>query len=365
MHLQICWDIVPSKKFLYTSLTFGWSLAALLFVVTMALTGVSYRFGDTCHVNPSHALADFWIPLLVMAGIATLLQCGTLLYCSKVYLANAWSDDDSSTNSGDLPSYTPSMRTTSARLVWQRVKKIVMIQWRSMAVLVFLLVDIIFFSIVWIELDDAITKIHAGKTDHLMPFLACIIINPSLKDRATCYPLGQEALISERISVSVLLLLALTGLQTGVLMIRTSMYVGWKDLFSSHFGRRKEFVSLDAKRDSSDPRAVPMMGIGSPTPRVTSAGTAVTTETGATAQSMTSSKGQKSPYFAQQQFERAYRQQSGSFSVPRPSSANASPRAVYERSEGAPQWPMLAPIRSPTNQSTSEKHHEKDNHSRI
>jgi hypothetical protein len=280
-------------------------------------------------------------------------------------MANAWSEDSSSTNSSDLPSYTPSTRTTSARVVWQRVKKIVMIQWRSMAVLAFLLVDIIFFSIVWIELDDAITKIHQGKTDHLMPFLACIIINPSMEERARCFPLGQEALISEKISVSVLLLLALTGLQTGLLMIRTTMWVGWKDLISSRFGRRKEFVSLDAKRDSSDPRIIPMMGMNSPNPRITSAGTADTGETGRTTHSMDSSKGHKSPLFAQQQFERTYRQPSGSFSVPRPESATNSPRPTYDGPEATSQWPILAPIRPATSHETSTDHNNNNNHNRI
>jgi hypothetical protein len=365
MHLQICWDIVPGKKFFYSSLGFGWGVAAAIFFTCMALTGVSYRFGDTCHVNPGHALADFWIPLLIMAGIATLLQLGTLLYCCKVYMVNAFSDDSSSTNSSDLPSYTPSTRTHSARVVWQRVKKIVMIQWRSMAVIAFLLVDIIFFSIVWIELDDAITKIQSGNTDHLIPFLTCILVNPSMEQRTLCFKMGQEALISEKVSVAVLLLLALTGIQTGLLMIRSSMWSGWKEVFSQRFGRRKEFVSLDAKRDSSDPRSIPMMG--SPNHRVTSAGTADTAATAVTTHSMAdthSSKGQKSPFFAQQQFERTYHQPSGSFSVPRPASAANSPRPTYEGAEMTSQWPILAPIRPTTSHGNVEDHHT-NNHNRI
>jgi hypothetical protein len=77
MHLQICHDVVPGTKFFYFASILGWGLSCLFFTVTFAITGVSYRFGDTCHVNAQRSMGGFWAPLLAMAGIAALLQIAT------------------------------------------------------------------------------------------------------------------------------------------------------------------------------------------------------------------------------------------------------------------------------------------------
>lgn len=74
MHLQICWDIVPGQLFFYLSQAAGWGVIIVLFTVTMTLTGVSFRFGDACHVNSANSMGDFWGPLLAMASAAGLIQ---------------------------------------------------------------------------------------------------------------------------------------------------------------------------------------------------------------------------------------------------------------------------------------------------
>jgi hypothetical protein len=77
MHLQICHDVVPGPRFFYFSTVVGWGLSFLFFIITMKITGVSYRFGDTCHVNAIKSMGGFWAPLLTIAGIAALLQIAT------------------------------------------------------------------------------------------------------------------------------------------------------------------------------------------------------------------------------------------------------------------------------------------------
>lgn len=77
MHLQIVWDVMPGKKFFYSSQVLGWAVAAGFFTATITVTGVSYRFGDICHVNYEEATKDFWGPLLVIAGAATVVQLVT------------------------------------------------------------------------------------------------------------------------------------------------------------------------------------------------------------------------------------------------------------------------------------------------
>jgi hypothetical protein len=77
MHLQICWDVVPGIKFFYLANGLGWGFPLVVFVICMSLTGVSYRFGDTCHLNANHSMGDFWAPMLACAGIAAFLQFAT------------------------------------------------------------------------------------------------------------------------------------------------------------------------------------------------------------------------------------------------------------------------------------------------
>jgi uncharacterized BrkB/YihY/UPF0761 family membrane protein len=77
MHLQICWDVTPGKKFFYWAQGLGWSVAATFFTITITITGVSFRFGDVCHVNAKHSMQDFWGPLLAIAGAAMVIQIAT------------------------------------------------------------------------------------------------------------------------------------------------------------------------------------------------------------------------------------------------------------------------------------------------
>ena len=77
MHLQICWDVMPGKKFFYAAQILGWGIIAVFFTVTITFTGVSFRFGDACHVNSLDSMKDFWGPLLAIAGISALFQMAT------------------------------------------------------------------------------------------------------------------------------------------------------------------------------------------------------------------------------------------------------------------------------------------------
>src|ERR1700712_4825367 len=72
---------------------------------------------------------------------------------------------------------------------------------------------------------------------------------------------------------AVLIILKLTGVQTGLMMSRTAMFVGWYELFMSKFGGKREFVSLDAKRYSQDARTFELIKAGAsprahPTPDI-------------------------------------------------------------------------------------------------
>ncbi|KAF7195192.1 hypothetical protein HII31_03398 [Pseudocercospora fuligena] len=248
MNLQICWDIVPGRKFFYISQLAGWGVPAILFTITITITGVSFRFGNACHVNHENSMGDFWGPLLAMAGMAAILQVGTFGYCIHVYLKNLWTDgSDVSTNasSGGLPSYQGSVRTMTARAVYRRLKKVLWLQWRGICIVSIVLVDVIFFSIVFVSLDGMQTSI-TNDWEKVKPWLFCLAQYPN--DKNKCLPLVQGWLVNEPTVVAVLLLLALMGLQVFLLLTRPSFFPAWWDYFRSKVSpKHQEFVSLDAR----------------------------------------------------------------------------------------------------------------------
>ena len=246
MHLQICWDVMPGKRFFYWAQGLGWTVAAAFFTATITVTGVSFRFGDVCHVNAAHSIPAFWAPLLTIAGGATVVQLGTFAYCIKVYLQSMWNDDKTETQSSmGLPSYTNSVKTRSPRAIYRRVRKVVYLQWRGITIVVFILVDVIFFSVVFIWLNSVSS--HAAEDIQLaLPFLTCLLRHPVEHDE--CTPLAEALFVNKSTVIAILIMLSLAGLQTFILLVRASMFRGWVDLAKIKLGYKREFVSLDAHK---------------------------------------------------------------------------------------------------------------------
>ena len=171
-------------------------------------------------------------------------------------------DATETTNSTGLPSFTTSIRAHSAKAVYRRVRRVIWLQWRSITISIFLLVDVIFLSIIWIELDNDVNAAMRGDLKRFMPYLLCLF--KSGGEKTKCFELGQKALVNESTAIAILLLLSLAGVQAGLMMSRTQMFTGWYDLFKRKFSIKREFVSLDAKRFSSDARAFELLKIGVP-----------------------------------------------------------------------------------------------------
>ncbi|KAF2482511.1 hypothetical protein BDY17DRAFT_324789 [Neohortaea acidophila] len=264
MNLQICWDIVPGQKFFYYSQAFGWGIPAVLFTVTMTFTGVSFRFGRECDVNHDNSMKDFWGPLMGMVGLAGILQLMTFVHCLRVYLRNLFTDrPDSSTNgsSTGLPSYSGSTRTQNqtARVVWRRLQKVLWLQWRGIAIVTVIVVDVVFFSIVFVWLDglqNTVTS-HFAQVE---PWIECLVFNPTAKD--ACLHLVGAWLVNQATVTAVLLLISLAGLQIFLFVARPSIFPGWWHFFRSKFTtNHQEFVSLDARRSPEVMRSNSQKGL--------------------------------------------------------------------------------------------------------
>lgn len=163
-----------------------------------------------------------------------------------------WSDDKTETHSSaGLPSYTGSVRTRSARVVYRRVRKVLWLQWRGITIVVFILVDVIFFSVVFIWFNSL--QSHAlDDLDHLQPYLKCLMFSyPAVEP---CLQYGQDLAINQPTVIAVLIMLSIAGLQTFFLLLRWSMVTGWVELFKSKFSKNREFVSLDARHYQENPK---------------------------------------------------------------------------------------------------------------
>ena len=77
LHLQICWQVITGRKFFIGAQLAGWGIPAIFVALALSITGVSYRFGNTCHINHAHGLEDFWGPLLAVAGATMIIQLAT------------------------------------------------------------------------------------------------------------------------------------------------------------------------------------------------------------------------------------------------------------------------------------------------
>lgn len=250
MNLQICWDIVPGRKFFYFSQAFGWGIPAVLFTATMTVTGVSFRFGKECDVNHEDSMRDFWGPLIAFAGAAGILQLMTFGYCLKVYLKNLFTDQDgqsSSNASGSgLPSYNGSVRQQTARVVWRRLQKVLWLQWRGICIVTIILVDVIFFAIVFVWLDGLQSSVLQDFS-RIEPWLACLAYHPT--DKGACLQYVGNWVVNESTVAAVLFLLSLTGVEVFLFLARPSFFSAWVEFFESKFRSRQEFVSLDARQN--------------------------------------------------------------------------------------------------------------------
>ncbi|EFX03925.1 hypothetical protein CMQ_853 [Grosmannia clavigera kw1407] len=263
LHLQICWQVVVGRSFMWFALAAGWGIPILGTILAAVLSGVSFRLGATCHINHKNSLGDLWIPLLVFAGLAIIIQLFTFAYCIKVYLASL-SDNAASTEGSGLPSYTNSIRTMTPRQAYRRVRRVIQLQWRGIAIVLIICVDVIFFSVVFVFQDNTVVRL-AHKPSIAVDWLVCLVENEGKKD--PCLYLAGSLTVKKSTVGAVLILLAMNGLWLVVLLGRWSIVTGWAELFrpAAYQNKQREFVSVDArlddlKKDTHSP--TPLVGMG-------------------------------------------------------------------------------------------------------
>ncbi|EXJ87048.1 hypothetical protein A1O3_04005 [Capronia epimyces CBS 606.96] len=262
LHLQICWEVVPGDKFFYASLAFGWLIPIVGLALTLSLTGVSFRFGNVCHINHKDALQDFWGPLLAFAALGLVLQFITIGYCVHVYMKSFLDDKPTTNASSQAPTYSNSVRTLSARQTYRRVKKLVVLQWRGASIVLVIIAEVVFFSVVFVSMDNS-TQVNEQLLQKATPWISCLVLAQG--DKNQCLPYARGLVKSEGVVLAVLIILGLSGFWCLMFLGRWHMTQGWMEFFRLRFHRQHEFVSADARRLSTDPRTYEMLsGTGPP-----------------------------------------------------------------------------------------------------
>lgn len=258
LHLQICWQVVVGKRFLWISQAAGWGVPLVGITLALVFSGVSFRFGSTCHINHANSLADFWIPLLIFAGLTVIISFATFGYCIKVYLASL-ADNGPSTEGSGLPSYTNSIRTLSPRQAYRRIRRVIALQWRGITIVLIIITDVIFFSLIFVFQDTTVENIRSDPTI-AQEWALCLI--KARGDKNKCLDLTGDLVVPEATVTAVLLLLALNGVWLLFLLGRLAMVTGWVELIAGLFrsNQKKEFVSVDARLDmKKDTRSYEML----------------------------------------------------------------------------------------------------------
>lgn len=184
LHVQVCWKVIPGPKFFWSSISVGVGVPILLVAIALPATGVSYRFGGTCHINHEKALGDYWGPLLSFAAVSTVLQFATFGYCIKVYIRSLFDDTATTDNSSGLPSYNSSVRTVTAKQALRRIKTVVALQWRGILIVLIIIANVVFLSIVFISMDNTVSaaKANIAKAE---PWLVCLAAHKG--DKTKCW----------------------------------------------------------------------------------------------------------------------------------------------------------------------------------
>jgi len=207
LHLQICWQRILGKTFMYGALAAGWGIPAIALTIALVFSGVSFRFGESCHINHKNSMAGFWIPLLCFAGITVIIQFATFGYCIKVYLQSL-ADEATTTNSSGLPSYSGSIRPTlSPRQTYKRVRRVLELQWRGIVIVLVIIADVIFFAVVFVFLDNIESRL-VNDPSKAFSWLGCLITSNG--DKNKCLKLAEPLVINIATVMAVLLLLSVS-----------------------------------------------------------------------------------------------------------------------------------------------------------
>lgn len=275
-HLRVCWDVRQTKTLFYLTQAIGWGLPGLFLALTIPITGVSYRVGPACVPNQKNAFLTWFGWLISFACLAALLQFVTTFFCLWLYLKDVfWGTSLTGTRMSEMETTTstkaPTTVTSSDRkLAWKRVRKVLSLQWRSIVLTTLVIVEVVFFSVVFIHETSTALRLSSHQTDEIVTWAVCLITHLGRKEE--CLSITKILGLSEARIIASFMLAAvsrpsfpknppshsmphtdecvrsiqLIGYLTFALMLRRSMLRGWLDLLLHPRRRRRTSIGEEA-----------------------------------------------------------------------------------------------------------------------
>lgn len=235
MHLQICWDIVPGRVAIIAANIAAWSVTIALTAAVLAHVGVSYRFGDYCHVNIG-STSTYWGWMIGFGALALLIQVATFVYCAKVYLTAAMHGRAPPSSSNATNSVKSASSKRQAWTAVRRLKQVLLLQWRSLAIVALAIFVIAFVCITFIFKVDSYTTSTFDDTSKVIPWVLCIL---QQHNTDKCLPDIQKLILPQSMAVAVLYVIAFVGVEAFILLFKFEIFRAWWRFLKSPFDSRR------------------------------------------------------------------------------------------------------------------------------
>lgn len=142
------------------------------------------------------------------------------------------SDSSSTTNSSALPSYSNSVVTLSPRQAYRRVQRVVELQWRGIAIVLIIIIDVIFFAVVFVVMDNNQIKATSVQLVTVPPtpeseesksvqWLKCLMTNDG--DKTNCLDISANLIMNQATITAVLVLLSVSLLPLLLPVVKCSV----------------------------------------------------------------------------------------------------------------------------------------------
>ncbi|PSN67167.1 hypothetical protein BS50DRAFT_588169 [Corynespora cassiicola Philippines] len=227
LHIRICWDRDPGKKFKWGSILAGTFLPLIFLASIVTATGFSYRMGQTCLPNHENAIVTFWIWLVLFAVAGFLLQAVTTSYCVYVYMRTLSREQR---NPVSVNSFQRNLANYNHE-TWTNVKRLFLLQWRNILVSIFVIIGTISFLIVFWTQDSKLGRVF-NDPENIKPVKTWIICQTlSRGDKDECRKYVDGFTVNRASVVTSLILASLVGIEIFILLFRLSMLQAWCDLF--------------------------------------------------------------------------------------------------------------------------------------
>lgn len=211
-HLRVVWDLQHNHYYIWLAHIIGWGLPALFLSISLPVTGVSFRVGGACIPNPKGAFVTWFGWLIAFGCLGAIIQLSTTGFCLAVYVKSIFKHERdmslSTTTGASATSETAAIgpkdgggkalpaNKLKKRLAWRRVHKVLLLQWRSILLSLFVIVETIYFGTVYAaQVENAKQTAKPEHSIDVYRWTVCLIQNQG--DKEKCIPLARALSVPE------------------------------------------------------------------------------------------------------------------------------------------------------------------------